>query len=259
MLQNHEQLACIRASRQLLSGSRGGVSDTSAEEVKIAHELSCRSSLEWAACIWSASFQELISSPLFPHPSLPLCASSALSQIRLSWDTGSSSGLMLWGILGVSISFTDGWALAVTSTCRGTIAAPATKTCLDAQCSSQGGSMRWSLTNWLGLTHGIFESCSINSLGIHARTDWVLMHKTHLSSVSYLGAHAWGTGVLKHDPIGHSSIYWLDSRVQTDQVLMHIPVGHPCMNWSCAHTWINCAHMNTLMSCSYTPDQALVC
>lgn len=116
MLQNHKQLACIRVSRELLSGSRGDVSDTSSEDMQKKLKLSCRSSLECASCIWSASFQELISSPLSPHPSLPLRVFSALSQIRLIWDTESSSGFMLWGILGVSISFTDVWALAVFST-----------------------------------------------------------------------------------------------------------------------------------------------
>lgn len=188
-------------------------------------------SLHMERLLPQAHLQPHVSSAVSPS-TCPRCLQLLLF-LKYVWAGGtgdSSGGLMFWGILGVSTSFTAGWALAVTSTWQRHHCSSSYQNLHACPMQHLAELMGHSCTNWLGLMHGIFGSSSIKSVDIHVCIDWALMHKIHPSSVNYLGAHAWSTWVLKHNLIGHSSIYRLGTHVHTNWVLMHVPVGHSCIN-----------------------------
>lgn len=190
-------------------------------------------------CTWIASFQEYVSSPTSPQPSLPPHFSNAYSCCSfLSMSEMGSWGFFWWADALKHLGFFHKFHSWLGMGCAQHLAEATLQPQLlkPAQRSTQAELLGCWCTNWLWLVHGIFESSSINCLGINAWADWVLMHKTHPSSLSYLGAHAWSVGVLKHDLIGHSSIHWLGtcvpltgcscmyqlgSHAQTNHVLMH--------------------------------------
>lgn len=96
-----------------------------------------------------------------------------------------------WGALGASSSFRPGWALAGAITWHRHHRSPSSQEVLCVPSTTLGWS-QWgphAQGDW-GLLHGIPGSSSISSLGIHACSDCVLMHKTGPSSTNYLGTHA---------------------------------------------------------------------
>lgn len=148
-------------------------------------------------CIWFASFQEHISSPMSSQPSLPPHFSNAYSRSSfLRRDPEGSFDGWYFGAFGVFHQFHSSFMGCAQHLADASLQPQLLK---PAHCSTRGELLGYWCTHWLWLVHGIFGSSGINCMGIHScRADWVLMRKTHPSVI-------W---VLMHEVLECSSMTW---------------------------------------------------